>query len=78
MERMIEINTIVICLVCAEGECEMEEGRGREEGKESTLEKMDERESPAGSCGMKAARAGFPRTKERETFVWILMTDICG
>lgn len=25
MERMIEINTIVICLVCAEGECEMEE-----------------------------------------------------
>lgn len=25
MERMIEINTIVICLVRAEGECEMEE-----------------------------------------------------
>ncbi len=50
MERMIEINTIVICLVCAEGECEME----REEGKESTLEKMDERESLAGSGGMKA------------------------
>lgn len=63
MERMIEINTIVICLVCAEGEYEMEEGRRREEGK-STLEKMDERESPAGSCGMKAVRAGFPRTKE--------------
>jgi len=34
MERMIEINTIVICLVCAKGECEMEEGRGREEEKE--------------------------------------------
>lgn len=42
MERMIEINTIVICLVCAEGECEMEGGSEREEGKESTLEKMDE------------------------------------
>lgn len=42
MERMIEINTIVICLVRAEGECEMEGGSEREEGKESTLEKMDE------------------------------------
>lgn len=56
MERMIEINTIVICLVRAEGECEMEGGSEREEGKESTLEKMDERESLAGSGGMKAVR----------------------
>lgn len=56
MERMMAINTIVICLVRAEGECEMEEGNEREEGKESTLEKMDERESLAGSGGMKAVR----------------------
>lgn len=70
MERMIEINTIVICLVCAEGECEMEGGSEREEGKESTLGKMDERES----CRQRwnegrVVRAGFPRTKERETYL---------
>lgn len=56
--------------------------REREEGKESTLGKMDERESSAASAGMKATsavrRADFPTSKERETFVWLLMTDICG
>jgi len=34
-----------------------------EKKRKSTLEKMDEGKSPAGSCGMKASRAGFPRTK---------------
>lgn len=51
MERMIEINTIVICLVCAEGECEMEGGSERaneKKGRRALWKRwMNERVLPA-------------------------------
>lgn len=70
MERLIEINTIIICLVHTEGEREMEEAReGEEEKERAALYKR----------WMKQQNEGREeRVKERETFVWILLTDIYG